>query len=103
MVLLLRLCDSLIRRVLMGIVSWVIFGALAGWVASMLAGTNERQGCITNILIGVVGAFVGGFVVELVTGNQFSFAFNMNSFIVAVLGAVGLLALTGWGRKRSRD
>jgi uncharacterized membrane protein YeaQ/YmgE (transglycosylase-associated protein family) len=87
----------------MGIVAWVVFGALAGWVASLLAGTNERQGCITNIVIGVVGAFVGGFVIELVTGNQFSFAFNMRSFIVAVVGAIGLLALTGWGSKRRRD
>jgi uncharacterized membrane protein YeaQ/YmgE (transglycosylase-associated protein family) len=88
---------------MMGIVSWIIFGALAGWIASMLAGTNERQGCITNIVIGVVGAFLGGFVVELVTNRQFEFAFNMDSFIVAVLGSVGLLAITGWGRKRSRD
>jgi uncharacterized membrane protein YeaQ/YmgE (transglycosylase-associated protein family) len=86
----------------MGILSWVIFGALAGWVASMLAGTNERQGCITNIVIGVVGAFIGGFVIELVTGSQFSFDFNIRSFIVAVVGAVGLLALTGWGQRRSR-
>jgi uncharacterized membrane protein YeaQ/YmgE (transglycosylase-associated protein family) len=84
----------------MGILAWVIFGALAGWAASMLAGTNERQGCLTNIVIGVVGAFVGGFVVELVTGNQFNFAFNFRSFIVAVLGAVALLALTGWGRRK---
>jgi uncharacterized membrane protein YeaQ/YmgE (transglycosylase-associated protein family) len=86
----------------MGIITWIIFGALAGWVASIIAGTNDRQGCITNIVIGVVGAFLGGFVLELVTGNQFNFAFNMRSFIVAVLGSVGLLALTGWGRRRSR-
>lgn len=86
----------------MGIVSWIVFGALAGWVASMLAGTNDRQGCLMNIVIGVVGAFIGGFVVEFITGNQFAFAFNLRSFIVAVLGAVALLALTGWGRSRSR-
>lgn len=84
----------------MGIIAWVIFGALAGWVASMLAGTNERQGCLTNIVIGVVGAFIGGFAIELFTGSQFDFAFNIRSFIVAVVGAVGLLALTGWGRRR---
>jgi uncharacterized membrane protein YeaQ/YmgE (transglycosylase-associated protein family) len=86
----------------MGFVAWIIFGALVGWVASIIAGTNDRQGCITNIVIGVVGAFLGGFVIELVTGNQFNFAFNMRSFIVSVLGSVGLLAITGWGRRRSR-
>jgi uncharacterized membrane protein YeaQ/YmgE (transglycosylase-associated protein family) len=87
----------------MGILSWLIFGAVAGWLASMIAGTNDRQGCLMNIIIGVVGAMVGGFVVELVTGNPFSFDWNFRSFGVAVLGAVGLLAITGWGRRRSRS
>jgi uncharacterized membrane protein YeaQ/YmgE (transglycosylase-associated protein family) len=87
----------------MGILSWLIFGAVAGWLASMIAGTNDRQGCLMNIIIGVVGAMVGGFVVELLTGNQFNFAWNLRSFGVAVLGAVGLLAITGWGRRRSRS
>jgi uncharacterized membrane protein YeaQ/YmgE (transglycosylase-associated protein family) len=87
----------------MGLISWIIFGALAGWVASMVMGTNERQGCLMNIVVGVVGAFLGGLVVELVTGAGFSFAFNIRSFVVAVLGAVGLLAITGWGRSRSRS
>ena len=86
----------------MGLIAWIIFGALAGWVASMVMGTNERQGCLMNIVIGVVGAFLGGLVVELVTGQGFSFNFNIRSFVVAVLGAVGLLAITGWGRRRSR-
>ncbi|MEN9934955.1 MAG: hypothetical protein RLZZ387_1534 [Chloroflexota bacterium] len=84
----------------MGIISWIIFGALAGWVASMFMDTNARQGCLMNIVVGIVGAFLGGLVVELVTGQGFSFAFNIRSFIVAVLGAVGLLALTGWGQRR---
>jgi uncharacterized membrane protein YeaQ/YmgE (transglycosylase-associated protein family) len=86
----------------MGIISWVIFGALAGWVASMIAGTNERQGCLMNIVVGVIGAILGGFLVELITGNSFNFTWNIRSFIVAVIGAIGLLALTGWGRRRSR-
>jgi uncharacterized membrane protein YeaQ/YmgE (transglycosylase-associated protein family) len=86
----------------MGLISWIIFGALAGWVASMLMGTNERQGCLMNIAIGVLGALVGGLVMELITGAEFTFVFNIRSFIVAVLGAVGLLAITGWGRRRDR-
>jgi uncharacterized membrane protein YeaQ/YmgE (transglycosylase-associated protein family) len=85
----------------MGLISWIIFGALAGWVASMVMGTNARQGCLTNIVIGVVGAFIGGLLVELVTGSGVNFGWDWRSFGVAVLGAVILLAVTGWGRRRS--
>lgn len=86
----------------MGLIAWLIFGALAGWVASMIAGTNERQGCLLNIIVGVVGAFVGGFLYSLLTGRSFNFDFDLTSFIVAVAGAVILLfLLTGMrGRRR---
>jgi uncharacterized membrane protein YeaQ/YmgE (transglycosylase-associated protein family) len=87
----------------MGLISWIIFGALAGWVASMLVGTRARQGCLMNVIVGVVGAFIGGLIVEVLTGSGMSFDWNWRSFAVAVLGAVLLLALTGWGqRRRSR-
>ena len=86
----------------MGIISWLIFGALAGWVASMIAGTNERMGCLLNIIVGIVGAFIGGFLYSLITGTEFIAGFNITSFIVAVAGAVILLfLLTGLrGRRR---
>ncbi|MHB1295198.1 MAG: GlsB/YeaQ/YmgE family stress response membrane protein [Anaerolineae bacterium] len=84
----------------MGIVAWIIFGALAGWVASLIAGTNERQGCILNIVIGVIGAFVGGLLMEFLTGADMTFRFNLPSFLVAVLGAVVLLALVNLLRRR---
>ena len=85
----------------MGILSWLVFGALAGWVASMIAGTNERQGCLLNIIVGIVGAFIGGFLYSLVTGSEFVASFNITSFIVAVAGAVILLfVLTGMRRRR---
>ena len=84
----------------MGLLSWIIFGALAGWVASILAGTNARQGCLGNILVGVIGAFIGGLIVEVLTGSNFRFDWNWRSFIVAVIGSVILLAITGWGRQR---
>ena len=77
----------------MGWLAWIIFGALAGWVASMLAGTSDRQGCIVDIIVGVVGAFVGGILVQFLTGNPFDFGFNIMSFIVAVIGAIVLLVL----------
>jgi len=84
----------------MGLITWIIFGALAGWVASMIAGTNQRQGCFLNIIVGVVGAFIGGLIMEFLTGSDFSFSFNLRSFGVAVVGAVLLLAITGMNRKR---
>lgn len=77
----------------MGWLAWIIFGALAGWVASMIAGTNQRQGCIVDIVVGVVGAFVGGILVQFATGRNFDFGFNLSSFIVAVIGAIVLLVI----------
>jgi uncharacterized membrane protein YeaQ/YmgE (transglycosylase-associated protein family) len=75
----------------MGIIAWLIFGAIAGWVASMIAGTNARQGWLMNIIVGIVGAFIGGFLYSLLTGANFVAGFDLTSFIVAVVGAVILL------------
>jgi uncharacterized membrane protein YeaQ/YmgE (transglycosylase-associated protein family) len=85
----------------MGILSWIIFGALAGWVASIIMGNSERQGCLMNIVVGVVGAFIGGFAMKFLTGERVIFDWSLPSFVVAVLGAVLLLAITGWGRRRA--
>ena len=54
---------------LWGIVSWLVIGALAGWVASLITGTNDRQGCLLDIVVGVVGAFIGGLIWQLLTGE----------------------------------
>ena len=75
----------------MGILSWIIFGALAGWVASMIAGTNREQGWLENIIVGGIGAFLGGFLFSLLTGRQTNFDWNVGSFVVAVIGALVLL------------
>jgi uncharacterized membrane protein YeaQ/YmgE (transglycosylase-associated protein family) len=84
----------------MGLLSWIIFGALAGWVASLIAGTNQRQGCLTNIVVGIVGAFVGGFLVQALTGSRVQIEFDLTSFVVAVIGSVVLLAIAGLARGR---
>ncbi len=76
----------------MGLIAWIIFGALAGWVASKLAGRDDQMGCLMNIVVGVIGAFIGGALVGLFTGG-FSIGFNLTSFIVAVVGAVLFLAV----------
>jgi uncharacterized membrane protein YeaQ/YmgE (transglycosylase-associated protein family) len=82
----------------MSILVWIILGALAGWVASIIAGTNAQQGAIGNIIVGILGAFFGGFLMSLI-GKSGVTGFNLYSVFVAVLGAVVLLmiyrAITG--------
>ena len=75
-----------------GILSWIIFGALAGWVASMIAGDNARQGWLGNIIVGIIGAFIGGIIFGFIFGGgQFNMGWNIGSFIAAVIGALVLL------------
>ncbi len=76
----------------MGILSWIIVGALAGWIASLIMGTNDQQGCLLDIVVGIVGAFIGGFVMNLLGFGTFT-GFNLWSIIVAIIGAVILLAI----------
>ncbi|MEV6449629.1 GlsB/YeaQ/YmgE family stress response membrane protein [Amycolatopsis sp. NPDC051716] len=81
----------------MGFVAWVIFGAIVGWVANLVVGGRERrrQGCLVSVLVGVVGAALGGLVYRLATRQTrtFDFGFDFPSFGVAILGAVVLLAI----------
>ncbi|MBP9667247.1 GlsB/YeaQ/YmgE family stress response membrane protein [Candidatus Saccharibacteria bacterium] len=76
----------------MSIIVWIIFGALAGWVASMVAGTDARQGAFANIVVGILGSFLGGFLMSLI-GKSGVTGFNLYSAIVAVLGSVVLLTI----------
>lgn len=83
----------------MGILSWIIFGGLAGWVASKITGHDASMGLFANILIGIIGAVVGGFVMSLI-GKTGVDGFNLNSFLVAVGGSVLLLAIFKGFRRR---
>lgn len=82
----------------MGIILWIIFGALVGWIASMIMKTNQQQGLLLDIVVGVVGALIGGWVMTLFGEGGVS-GFNLYSFIVAILGAVILLAIVKFVRR----
>ena len=74
----------------MGILIWIIFGALVGLAASMLMGGGS--GMLWDILVGIVGAFIGGYIMSFLGKSGVS-GFNLYSFLVALLGACVLIAV----------
>ncbi|MEP7162975.1 MAG: GlsB/YeaQ/YmgE family stress response membrane protein [Candidatus Moraniibacteriota bacterium] len=76
----------------MGILIWVIFGGIVGWVASLLMKTDGQQGILLNVVVGVVGAVLGGWIMSAFGGAGVS-GFNLYSFVVALIGAVVLIAV----------
>lgn len=86
----------------MGFIGWIVLGGLAGWVASMIAKTDHSMGVLANIIVGIIGAGIGGFLFNMFGGAGVT-GFNIYSFLVALVGAVVLLfivrAVTGGGRK----
>jgi len=82
----------------MNIILWIIFGALAGWIASIIMGTDKQQGALMNIVVGIIGAFIGGFLMSLL-GFPGVRGFDIYSLLVAILGAVVLVWLVGTFRK----
>jgi len=81
----------------MGILSWILLGAISGWVAS-LAVNDRGSGCLVNMALGLVGAMVGGFIFSSIGGSGIN-GFNLYSMLVAIVGAVVVLvvyhAITG--------
>ena len=86
----------------MNFLVWIIFGAIAGWVASIIMKRNKQMGALANIIVGVLGAFIGGYIMD-VFGAEGVTGFNVPSLLVAILGAVLLLwignLLTGRRRR----
>ncbi len=74
----------------MSILIWIIFGALVGWIASAIMGT--REGLVMDIIFGIVGALLGGWLMSFF-GKSGVTGFNLYSFLVAILGAVVLIAI----------
>ncbi len=83
----------------MGILSWILFGGLAGWVASKITGHDASMGVVANVFVGIIGSVVGGLVMSLI-GRTGVTGFNLASFLVAVGGSVLLLLVLFKGRRR---
>lgn len=79
---------------LMSIILWIIVGALAGWIASMIMKTDAEMGAVANIVVGIIGAFIGGFLVNVFFGASVDpNGFSIASILTAILGAVVLLGV----------
>lgn len=76
------------------IIVWVVFGALAGWIASIIMKTDAQQGWLMNIIVGIIGALVGGFLMNLF-GAPGVTGFNIYSLLVAILGSIILIWIAG--------
>jgi uncharacterized membrane protein YeaQ/YmgE (transglycosylase-associated protein family) len=70
-----------------GIIMWIIVGALAGWIGSKVMGTDARQGGLANVILGVIGAVVGGFIARVAFGDNPGNNGFIASFAVALVGA----------------
>jgi uncharacterized membrane protein YeaQ/YmgE (transglycosylase-associated protein family) len=77
---------------IINIILWIVFGALAGWLASLIMRTDASMGAGANIIVGIIGALIGGFIMNALGGEGVT-GFNIYSLLVAIGGAVILLFL----------
>jgi len=82
----------------MGLIIWLIVGGVIGWLASLIMRTDAQQGILLNIVVGIVGAFIGGL---LFAGGSINGGISITSFLVSLLGAVILLAIVNLVRRGS--
>jgi len=84
---------------MMGIIIWLVVGGVCGWLASMIMRTDAQQGVILNIVVGIVGAFLGGLIFS--RGNINSAPLDLTAFLVSLVGAVILLGIVNLIRRGS--
>ena len=82
---------------MINLIVWLLLGALVGWLASMVMRTDAQQGALMNIVVGVIGALIGGFLFGYSTINQNNF--SLTALIVSFVGAVILLAIVNLVRR----
>lgn len=82
----------------MNIILWIVFGGIAGWVATLFTGNDADLGIVGNVVVGIIGAFIGGWIADLIGLGGEKGAdrpTSIVSFIFAVLGAIILLFIVG--------
>lgn len=81
----------------MGIILWLIIGGVIGWLASIVMRTDAQQGILLNIVVGIIGAFLGGLIIS--GGSINNAPLTIQSFLVSLLGAIVLLAIVNLVRR----
>jgi uncharacterized membrane protein YeaQ/YmgE (transglycosylase-associated protein family) len=86
----------------MGILVWLIVGGVVGWLASIIMRTDAQQGILLNVIVGIVGALLAGFIVSPMVGvGTINEGISLATFLVSLLGAVILLAIVNLFRRGS--
>lgn len=87
----------------MNFIAWIVVGGIIGWLASIVMKTNAQQGLFLNVIVGIVGAFLGGMLLAPLfgTGTINSDDFSLSGLVVSFLGAIILLAIVNLFRRRS--
>ena len=84
----------------MNIIIWLIVGGIVGWLASLVMRTDAQQGILLNVIVGIVGAFLGGWLIgPLVGAGSINSGFSIMSFVVSLIGAIILLAIVNLFRR----
>ena len=86
----------------MGIVAWIVLGAIAGWLAGLLVKGDEGMGIIMHIILGIVGGLIGGWIVSAITGTNPMNKLDIGSIITAVVGAVLVVVVVNMVQGRAR-
>jgi uncharacterized membrane protein YeaQ/YmgE (transglycosylase-associated protein family) len=91
------------KNTMINFIVWLVIGGLIGWVASMIMRTDGQQGIFLNVIVGIIGAALGGWLISPLVGvgtiNQG--AFSIGALVVSLLGAVILLAIVNLVRRGS--
>ncbi len=85
----------------MNFIIWIVIGGILGWIASMIMRTDAQQGIFLNIVVGIIGALLGGWLLAPLfgTGTINQDDFSLGSLLVSLLGAVILLAIVNLFRR----
>jgi uncharacterized membrane protein YeaQ/YmgE (transglycosylase-associated protein family) len=83
---------------MISVILWLIIGGVVGWLASLIMRTDAQQGIVVNVVVGIVGAFIGGLILGGGTINQ---VITLQTFLVSLVGAIILLAIVNLVRRGS--